>query len=119
MHDSTIHEDTIDAWKVSAGRAKNTEMVAQMADSPELTDENTAGERNSSQIGDGPIYIKKSTDYHATTGRRPKYMGSQSSLEQTEFAAQTLKTRRMGTMLVRDSAGVLQRDTSRQVSDIT
>ena len=126
LHDSTIHEDTIDAWKVQIGgavacngAASGPDMMGNFAESPDITDENaTVGEHNS-QIGDGPIYIKKSTDYHATTGRRIKYMGSQSSLEQTEFGANTMNSRRMGTMIVRDSAAGLQRAQSRQVSDIT
>jgi len=84
LHDSTIHEDTIDAWKLQF--ASNTEVnppsgTIVESQSPDLTDEIvTTGDKNS-QIGDGPIYIKKSTDYHATTTRRIKYVGSQSSLE--------------------------------------
>jgi len=85
LHDSTIHEDTIDAWKLQVsnnggqnGAGTEVDLGAHnYAESPDMTDENaTVGGEQNSQIGDGPIYIKKSTDYHATTGRRIKYMGS-------------------------------------------
>ena len=74
------------------------------------------------QIGDGPIFIKKSTDFH-TSNRRIKHIDSQSSLGGT---MNPRKNRRelASYMISKDTGNAvtvpeLSRPQSRQVSDIT
>ena len=116
-NDSDLHEDTIDAWKIQKTVDRNgknyigTQNASQNErETPELTDENGTHCDRQSQIGDGPIYIKKSTDCHNTANRRLKLMGSQSSLDKTEngAAAMTQPRKNLKTMLIRDSASVIQ-----------
>ena len=69
---STLHEDTIEGWKQRARGG------SRLAGTPELTDDATVGGQEG-RIGDGPIFIKKSTEFH-TSSRRIKHLGSRSSL---------------------------------------
>lgn len=50
-----------------------------MGSPDDLTDDQVTIVGKKSQIGDGPIYIKKSTDFH-TSNRRIKHIESLSSL---------------------------------------
>lgn len=134
-NDSDLHEDTIDAWKIQSTaerKGKNyigTQNASQNErETPELTDENGTYIDRHSQIGDGPIFIKKSTDCHNTANRRLKLMGSQSSLDKTESGAavMTQPRKHLKTMIIRDSASVIQnhqdfsqRGEPRPVSDMT
>ena len=89
-NESDLHEDTIDAWKVQNTSERKTGFGSRPAsrikavESPDYTEEVATQDNRRSQIGDGAIFIKKSTDYHQTANRRIKLMGSQSSFEQTE-----------------------------------
>ena len=74
INDSTLHEDTIAAWKMVQRNA--TRPGSRLMGTPHLTEDQVTvmgGKR--SQIGDGPIFIKKSTDFH-TSNRRIKHIES-------------------------------------------
>ena len=74
LQDSTIHEETIDGWKAKTqGHGHQCFFIAE---SPDFTDGNDA----KSQLGDGPIYIKKSTEL-CSYNRRQKLVESETSLE--------------------------------------
>ena len=66
LQESTLHEETLEGWKIQK-RFENTSQEynsGRMVDTPELTDDQiTVQKRNSHMIGDGPIFIKKSTDF--------------------------------------------------------
>ena len=57
--DSTLHEDTIEGWKQRARGG------SRLAGTPELTDDATVGGQEG-RIGDGPIFIKKSTEFQTS-----------------------------------------------------
>ena len=68
-----MHEDTIAGWKVL--RTKTGPGSRLMGSPDDLTDDQVTIVGKKSQIGDGPIYIKKSTDFH-TSNRRIKHIES-------------------------------------------
>ena len=75
---STLHEDTIESWKVQ--RHGHREGSINMTETPELTDDQVTIIDRKDNIGEGPIFIKKSTDFNTSNRRRTNRLGSQKNL---------------------------------------
>ena len=92
-----------------------------MGGTPEPTDGPETGKN--SQIGDGPIFIKKSTDFH-TSNRRIKHIDSMYSLGGVTKPRKIIRREIKSYMASKEIAGGiiaqgLSRPESRNVSDIT